>query len=380
MNRDLIILGSTGSIGRQSLEVAEKLGLRVRALAANRNVALLEQQIRRFRPGLAAVFDEGAAKDLKVRVSDTGVRVASGADGLIEAASLESGGTVITAVMGMVGLKPTLAAIKEKKRIALANKETLVCAGKIVMNAAREYGAEVLPVDSEHSAIFQCMEGNSRKEVKRILLTASGGPFRGMTGDELKSVTKADALRHPNWTMGQKITIDSATLMNKGLEFIEAMHLFGVTPDMIKVLVHPQSIVHSMVEFADNSVIAQMGPPDMRIPIQYALTWPERKPGLAPELDFLTAGELTFEEPDTETFGCLRLAMECAGRRDAACAVMNGANEAAVDLFLRDRIGFTDIYGLVADAVEELGSMRADCIEDVLAADAEARDFVYGKA
>jgi 1-deoxy-D-xylulose-5-phosphate reductoisomerase len=224
------------------------------------------------------------------------------------------------------------------------------------------------------------MEGNSRKEVKRILLTASGGPFRGMTGDELKSVTKADALRHPNWTMGQKITIDSATLMNKGLEFIEAMHLFGVTPDMIKVLVHPQSIVHSMVEFADNSVIAQMGPPDMRIPIQYALTWPERKPGLAPELDFLTAGELTFEEPDTETFGCLRLAMECAGRRDAACAVMNGANEAAVDLFLRDRIGFTDIYGLVADAVEELGSMRADCIEDVLAADAEARDFVYGKA
>jgi 1-deoxy-D-xylulose-5-phosphate reductoisomerase len=380
MNRDLIILGSTGSIGRQSLEVAEKLGLRVRALAANRNVALLEQQIRRFHPGLAAVFDEGAAKDLKVRVSDTGVRVVSGADGLIEAASLESGGTVITAVMGMVGLKPTLAAIKEKKRIALANKETLVCAGKIVMNAAREYGAEVLPVDSEHSAIFQCMEGNSRKEVKRILLTASGGPFRGMTGDELKSVTKADALRHPNWTMGQKITIDSATLMNKGLEFIEAMHLFGVTPDMIKVLVHPQSIVHSMVEFADNSVIAQMGPPDMRIPIQYALTWPERKPGLAPELDFLTAGELTFEEPDTETFGCLRLAMECAGRRDAACAVMNGANEAAVDLFLRDRIGFTDIYGLVADAVEELGSMRADCIEDVLAADAEARDFVYGKA
>jgi 1-deoxy-D-xylulose-5-phosphate reductoisomerase len=380
MKRDIIILGSTGSIGRQSLEVAEKLGLNVRALTANRNVTLLEQQIRKFRPELAAVCDEAAARDLKIKIGDTDTRVVAGADGLIEAATLPGGDTVITAVMGMVGLKPTLAAIKEKKRIALANKETLVCAGRIVMDAAREYGAEILPVDSEHSAIFQCIEGNSPKEIRRILLTASGGPFRGMTKEALGNVTKADALKHPNWSMGRKITIDSATMMNKGLEFIEAMHLFGVRPDMIKVLVHPQSIVHSMVEYTDNSVIAQMGSPDMRIPIQYALTWPERVPGIARELDFISAGALTFEEPDTETFGCLRLGMECAARNDAACPVMNGANEAAVDLFLNDRIGFTEIYEMVADAVDRLGTMRADDIGDVLEADAAARDLVYGKA
>ena len=377
MNRKITILGSTGSIGRQSLEVIDALGGRVTALTANKSIGLLEEQIRKYRPELAAVYDEACAADLRVRVADTDTRVVSGIDGLVEAASLPQADTVITAVMGMVGLKPTMAAIREKKRIALANKETLVCAGHIVMAAAREYGAEIVPVDSEHSAIFQCLEAGKPREVKRILLTASGGPFRGWSYDRLKTVKKGDALKHPNWAMGQKITIDSATMMNKGLEFIEAMHLFGVTPDMIKILVHPQSIVHSAVEFADNSVIAQMGPPDMRIPIQYALTYPDRAEGVARELDLLTVGTLTFEKPDPDTFKCLGLAMRCAGRKDAACAVMNGANEAAVDLFLRDKIGFTDIFEHVNEAVDRLGTMSAGTIDEVIAADGEARSLVY---
>ncbi len=380
MDKDVIILGSTGSIGRQSLEVIEAIGGRVRALTANKNIELLEQQIRKFKPELAAVNDIEAANELAARVSDIPVRIVSGMDGLIEAASLPTAGTVITAVMGMVGLKPTMAAIKQGKRIALANKETLVCAGRLVMKAASEYGAEIVPVDSEHSAIFQCLEGNSQKEIKRILLTASGGPFRGYTSEQLKKVTKADALKHPNWAMGQKITIDSATMMNKGLEFIEAMHLFKVSTEQIKVLVHPQSIVHSMVEYIDNSVIAQMGPPDMRIPIQYALTWPGRTAGPANNIDFLKVGLLTFEEPDLNVFKCLGLAMYCAGRDDSSCAVMNGANEAAVDLFLQEKITFTQIYDLVSSAVDKFGGISANTVDEIIELDKKARSYVYGKA
>ncbi|MBE6948365.1 MAG: 1-deoxy-D-xylulose-5-phosphate reductoisomerase [Ruminococcaceae bacterium] len=380
MEKDVIILGSTGSIGRQSLDVIESLGGRVRALTANRNIDLLEQQIRKFKPELAAVADKKAAETLAVRVSDLPVRIVSGMEGLVEAASLPSGDTVITAVMGMVGLKPTLAAIRQGKRIALANKETLVCAGHLVMKAAEEHGAEIIPVDSEHSAIFQSLEGNSKKEIKQILLTASGGPFRGFTEEQLKNVTKADALKHPNWAMGQKITIDSATMMNKGLEFIEAMHLFKVTPEQIKVLIHPQSIIHSMVEYVDNSVIAQMGPPDMRIPIQYALTWPERMAGPANKIDFLKVGSLTFEEPDLNVFKCLALAMDAAKRSDSSCAVMNGANEAAVDLFLREKIGFTEIYDLVSETVAKFGGAMTNTVDEIIELDTEARSFVYGKA
>lgn len=380
MEKDVIILGSTGSIGRQSLEVIEAIGGRVKALTANRNIDLLEQQIRKFKPEIAAVADEKAAGELAVRVSNLPVRIVSGMDGLIEAATLPTAHTVITAVMGMVGLKPTMAAIRQGKRIALANKETLVCAGRLVMKAAEEYGAEIVPVDSEHSAIFQCLEGNSRKEIKRILLTASGGPFRGFTYEQLKKVTKADALKHPNWSMGQKITIDSASMMNKGLEFIEAMHLFSVKTEQIKVLVHPQSIVHSMVEYVDNSVIAQMGPPDMRIPIQYALTYPDRMVGPTNSIDFLKVGSLTFEEPDLDVFKCLSLAMECAGRNDSSCAVMNGANEAAVDLFLQEKITFTQIYDLVSDAVGKFGGISASTVDDIIELDKKARSYVYGKA
>jgi len=298
-------------------------------------------------------------------------------EGLIEAAETDSADTVITAVMGMIGLKPTMAAIRKKKRIGLANKETLVCAGRLVMAEAERYGAEIIPVDSEHSAIFQSMQGGRRNEVSKILLTASGGPFRGKTYDEIKNASKEAALKHPNWSMGQKITIDSASMMNKGLEFIEAMHLFGVTPEQIQVLVHPQSIVHSMVQFKDNSVIAQLGVPDMRIPIQYAITYPDRCDSPSDELDFFKIKPLTFEQPDLNTFKALDLAMKIANRDDAACAVMNGANEAAVELFLHDKINFGQMYEDVSAAVEALGEMRADTIDDILKADSLARQFVY---
>ena len=377
MKRCISVLGSTGSIGRQSLDVMEKHGLSAAALTAHRDVNLMEQQARRFKPRIAVMTDERAAKDLRVRLADTGVRVLSGEGGLCEAASIEETDTVVTAVVGTAGLLPTMAAIKEKKRIALANKETLVCAGSLVMRAAREYGAEIVPVDSEHSAIFQCLDGSGGRGVKRILLTASGGPFRGRSFAELESMTAAEALKHPTWSMGKKVTVDSSTMMNKGLEFIEAMHLFSVTPDKIKVLVHPQSIVHSMVEFEDNAVVAQLGVADMRIPIQYALTYPERLPSPAGELDF-TKAPLTFEEPDTDAFRCLALARECAERGGTACAVMNGANEAAVGLFLEGKIGFNDIWRKVSAAVERLSSDAADTIEDVLASDREAKRFVLG--
>ena len=376
MKQAISILGSTGSIGRQSLDVAEKLGVRVCALTANRDVERIEAQARRFRPALVALRDRAAAAELKTRLADLPVRVAAGDDGLLEAAVYPEADTVITAVVGTVGLRPTLAAIYEKKRIALANKETLVCAGRIVMEEAGRSGAEIIPVDSEHSAIFQCLAGG--RPYRAILLTASGGPFRGMTRQELAQVTLAQALRHPNWRMGPKITVDCATMMNKGLEFIEAMHLFAARPEQIRVLVHPQSIVHSMVEYPDGAVIAQMGTPDMRLPIELALTYPRRGPSIAPALDLTQTGPLTFENPDLDAFPCLGLAMEAARMRGTACAVMNAANETAVELFLREKIRFCEIYELVRSAVEALPASDGG-IDAILEADREARRFVLGK-
>ena len=380
MSRNITILGSTGSVGRQSLEVIAACGMRVAALTARSSVQLLEEQVRQFRPELAVLTDERAAADLKVRLADTPVRVVSGPEGLEEAARLEGADTVLTAVMGMVGLRPTLAAIGEGKRIALANKETLVCGGALVMEQARLRGAEILPVDSEHSALFQCLEGSrDRGEVKRLILTASGGPFYGYTRQQLEQVTLEQALRHPNWSMGAKITVDSATLMNKGLEFIEAMHLYSMPPEKISVVIHRESIIHSMVEYCDHAILAQLGAADMRLPIQYALTWPERVPGPAQELDMARCPTLTFASPDLDTFPCLRLAMEAARRGGSAGAVLNGANEAAVELFLRGRIPFVRIPELVGRAVEEVPVVRTPTLDDVLAADAQARQAVVSQ-
>ena len=374
MVKALSILGSTGSIGRQSLAAAAHLGIPVRAIAAQSNIALLEQQARQFRPAVAAVFDEDAADALRVALADTDVRVIPGMDGLMEAAALPEADCVVTAVSGSVGLRPTLTAIEEGKRIALANKETLVCAGELVMALAAERGAEIIPVDSEHSAIFQSLGGVLRHSaLRRILLTASGGPFRGMTRAETYGKTPAEALRHPNWSMGQKITVDSATLMNKGLELIEAMHLFGMPPEDVTIVVHRESLVHSMVEYVDGSVIAQLGPPDMRLPIQYALTYPERAPSLATPLSFLDGCSMTFSPPDPHTFGCLYLALEAAKRNGTACAVLNGANEVAVDWFLREKCGFLDIEEIVRRTMAAVPTGPADSLESVLAADAAAR-------
>jgi len=374
MSKLVSVLGSTGSIGRQSLHIIRHLGLKVSSLAANLSTKLLEEQAREFRPSLVAVFDDKAAADLKIRLGDTSVRVLSGMEGVVEAAS-DLSDTVITAISGAAGLLPTMAAIERGKRIALANKETLVCAGEIVMAAARRHGAEIVPVDSEHSAIFQCLEGQKDKNFSKIILTASGGPFRGKSREELINVKKEDALKHPNWSMGPKITIDSATLMNKGLEFIEAMHLFGALPDNITVLIHPQSIVHSMVEFADGSVLAQCGVPDMKIPIQYALTYPERRPSIVPAPDF-TKTPLSFFEPDLETFPCLKIAMEAARAGGTAPAVMNAANEEAVWLFLEDKISFYGIYEAVVSALGKIGNKANPTLEEILEADRQARELV----
>ena len=368
----LSLLGATGSIGRQTLDVAEHLGLGVCALAAGKRVRELEEAARRFRPRLAVLYDEAAAAELRIRLADTETKVLSGMGGLLEAASMEEADTVLAAMSGAVGLFPALRALEAGKKLALANKETLVCAGNLVTALAKEKGLPLLPVDSEHSAIFQCLQGGG--EVRRILLTASGGPFRTLSGEALKTVTKEDALKHPNWAMGPKITVDSATLMNKGLEFIEAMWLFDLPPEKIKVLVHPQSVVHSAVEFVDGAVIAQLGTPDMRLPIQLALTWPERKPSPAPALDLTKTAPLTFEEPDLRRFPCLALAMACAGHRGTAdCAVMNAANEEAVGAFLRGQIGFTQIYDLVAAVLEKLSGMPGGSLEEIVEADEAAR-------
>ena len=378
MVHSISVLGSTGSIGRQALDAAERLGIRVEALTARKNTALLEEQIRRFRPRFAAVYDEAAASELRMATADMDIGIGVGMDGLRQATALSTVDAVVTAVSGSVGLQPTLDAIAEKKRICLANKETLVCAGEIVMAAAAENGAEILPVDSEHSAIFQCLEGR-RDQLKKILLTGSGGPFRGWTRRRTANVTPEEAVSHPNWNMGAKISVDSATMMNKGLEFIEAMHLFGVTPDDIEVVVHPQSVIHSMVELEDGTVLAQLAVPDMGLPIQYAMTWPERAPSPYERLDFRHMRDLTFEEPDLEKTPCLGLAMECARRGGAAPCVMSAANEAAVALFLERRIGFNDIYDLVKEAVDELGGLPADDLGDILEADSAARELVQEK-
>ena len=376
MVRSISILGCTGSIGRQTAAVAEHLGIRVAALTAKGKIDLLEQQARLFKPSFVAVYDEDAAKAFKLAVADTDIRVGSGIEGLIEAATLPESECVVTAVSGAVGLKPTLAAIDERKRIALANKETLVCAGELVMARAGEKGAEIVPVDSEHSAIFQCLTGRGKGELHKILLTGSGGPFRGKRREELEDITPEQAVRHPNWSMGAKISVDSSTLMNKGLEFVEAMHLFGVSPDDIRVVIHPQSVIHSMVELVDGTVIAQLGVPDMGLPIQLALTYPERRASMFEHLDFWKLRDLSFAEPDLENFPCLRLAMDCARRGGTAPCVMSAANEVAVHKFLRHELGYNRIYDAAAEAVEQVGVVPATDLDTILAADEAARVFV----
>ena len=377
MSKRISILGSTGSIGRQSLDVIAACGMEAAALTANSNAARMEEQARRFRPELAVMMDERAAADLRVRLADTPVRGASGMEGLLEAAELPSADTVLTAVVGMIGLRPTMAAIREGKRIALANKETLVCAGQLVMEEARDFGAEILPVDSEHSALFQSLQGcRDRGEVRRLILTCSGGPFFGKTRTELQGVTRKDALQHPNWSMGAKITIDSATLMNKGLEFIEAMHLYQMPPEKISIVIHRESIIHSLVEYCDHGMIAQLGAPDMRLPIQYALTWPRRTGGPAEPLDLCACGPLTFAQPDLDTFRCLDLALKAARTGGTAGAILNGANEAAVALFLEDRIGFLEIADRVALALDRVPVIREPSMTQILEADQAAREAV----
>ncbi len=375
MVHSISILGCTGSIGRQTVDVAEHMGMPVAALAASRSVKLLEEQARRLKPKLCAVYDESAARDFKIAVADTDIKVVSGIEGLIEAATLDAADCVVTAVSGAIGLKPTLAAIDARKRIALANKETLVCAGELVMRRAKERGAEIVPVDSEHSAIFQCLMGRGAGELKKLLLTGSGGPFRGMPRAALEDVTPAQAVKHPNWKMGAKISVDSATMMNKGLEFIEAMHLFSVTPDDIQVVIHPQSVIHSMVELVDGTVIAQLGAQDMRLPIQLALSYPERVDAISDTLDFYTLGELSFFAPDLENTPCLRLAMDAARTGGTAACVMSAANEEAVHMFLDGRLGYNRIYDCAAAAVEAVGVVHDADLDAILEADAAARRF-----
>ena len=371
------ILGSTGSIGRHTLDIIDNLKIPVAALTAGTSVERMAEQCRTYRPKLAVMATEEAARQLQAAISDLPIRISWGEEGLIEAATIPEADCVITAVVGMVGLKPTLAAIRAGKRIGLANKETLVCAGELVMAEAKRFNTEIIPVDSEHSAIFQCLMGSRRKEeIKRIILTCSGGPFFGMDREELKTVTKADALRHPNWKMGPKITIDCATLMNKGLEVIEAMRLYDLPLEQVDVLIHRQSIVHSMVKFVDGAVMAQMGTPDMRLPIQLALTYPERTPCPVDGLDLLTCGSLTFAKPDVEAFPCLALARQCAKRGGTACPAMNGANEEAVAMYLRDEIGFYDIYDLVSKAVDAVPFIQNPTLEQILETDQLAREAV----
>ncbi len=375
MARCISVLGSTGSIGRQSLDVIAACGMQVSALTANRDAARMEEQARAFSPALVAMMDPAAARELRVRLADTDIRVAEGAEGLLEAASIPQADTVITAVMGIVGLEPTLAAIHAGKRIALANKETLVCAGELVMDEAQRHGAQIVPVDSEHSAIFQCLQGCAdRGEVKRLILTASGGPFFGWKKEQLAQVTVEQALRHPNWSMGAKITVDSATLMNKGLEFIEAMRLYRLPPEKISIVIHRESIVHSLVEYCDNAILAQLGTADMRLPIQYALTWPERTAGPATPLDLLSCPSLTFASPDYEAFPCLGLALSAARTGGTATAILNGANEAAVARFLNREISFGQIAELVAAALERVSVRQAPTLADILEADRCARE------
>ena len=373
---NLSILGSTGSIGTQSLDVARlHPEIKIKALTAARNIDILETQIREFKPELAVVTDETAAHNLKIKVADTQTKVLSGESALIDAATLQSADTVLNSLVGMVGLNPTYNALKTGKQIALANKETLVVGGDIIMKTAKTAGIEIKPVDSEHSAIYQSLLGNKKSDVSRLILTASGGPFFGKSRDDLKNVTAKDALKHPNWDMGQKITIDSATMMNKGFEEIEAVHLFDIAPEKIDVVVHRESIIHSMVEYVDNSVIAQLGVPDMRVPIQFALTDPDRFESPVDKLDLTKIGKLTFFEPDTDTFGCLRICRDAIKLSGITPCAVNGANERAVDLFLKGKIGFLQIEEIAQMAYETFRG-EYNCIEQLLETDRAAREMV----
>ena len=368
------ILGSTGSIGRQSLDIVDHLGIKVCALTAGNNVERMVQQCRKYRPTLAVMATLEAAQCLAQEISDIPTQIAYGEEGLIRAATMPEADCVITAIVGMVGLKPTIAAIRSKKRIGLANKETLVCAGELVMSEAQKFGAEIIPVDSEHSAVFQCLMGNHHpSQIKRIILTCSGGPFFGMKREQLENITRDDALRHPNWTMGAKITVDCSTLMNKGLEVIEAMRLYNLPLSQVDVVIHRQSIVHSLVEFTDGAMMAQMGTPDMRLPIQLAMTYPVRVSCPVEPLDLLACGNLNFAPPDMESFPCLALARECAARGGNSCAVMNGANEEAVAMFLDRKIGFYDIYNLVRQAVDSVPYIKEPTLDQILESDRLAR-------
>lgn len=377
MTENISILGSTGSIGTQALKVCELLDIKVSALTANSNIDLLEEQVRKFKPKLAVMGSEEKAKELRIRLADTDTKVSVGLDGLCEAAAVDEADTVLTSVVGMIGLKPTLTAINAKKNIALANKETLVTGGSLVMKSAKENGVKIYPVDSEHSAIFQCLQGcPDKKMLRRLILTASGGPFFGKTYEDLKTVTVEQALKHPNWSMGAKITIDSASMMNKGLEVIEARWLFDMPVDRIDVVVHRESIVHSMIEYTDNSVIAQMGVPDMKIPIQYALTYPERVECDVAQLDLTKLSSLTFYKPDYDTFKCLRACKKSMELGGIAPVLANGSNEAAVKLFLDRKISFTDIGDLVWDSMSAVEIREINTLQDVLDADLAAREFV----
>lgn len=374
--KNIAVLGSTGSIGTQTLDIVRNNPdrLSVKVLAAGSNVDLIEKQIREFMPEVAVLFDEKKAADLATKISDLNVKVLSGMDGMIEAASLEGVDTVVTSMVGMIGIKPTIAAIKAGKDIALANKETLVTAGHIIMPLIKEYGVNLLPVDSEHSAIFQSMNGENKARISKILLTASGGPFRGKSQDELKSMTVEDALKHPNWSMGRKITVDSASLVNKGLEVMEAKWLFNVDYDDIEVVIHPQSIIHSMVEYVDGAIMAEMGMPDMKLPIQYALFYPDRLPLETKRVNFFDLREMTFEKPDMDTFRGLKLALEAAKIGGSMPTVFNAANEEAVALFLDKKIGFLDIYSMIETAMEKHNVIKNPTVDEILLVEKEARN------
>ena len=376
--KKIAILGSTGSIGTQTVDILPSIDAEVVALTTNRRINLLEEQARALHPKMVCAMDENAAKALKIKLADTDITVLTGMDDLIACAAESGADIVVTAVVGMVGLLPTMAAIKAGKDIALANKETLVCAGGLVMSAAKQYGVRILPVDSEHSAIFQCVQAANGNPIDKILLTASGGPFFGKKIEEMRGMTREQALAHPNWSMGAKITIDSATMMNKGLELIEAMWLYDLPPEDIEIVVHRESIVHSAVEFADGAVIAQLGLPDMRLPIQLALTWPQRVPCKVPRMSLAEVAKLTFYAPDYEAFPALNLAKHAASLKGDRGAVLNGANEAAVGLFLNDKIGFTDIAERVAYALDTIPYKKDITLDDVLAADKAAREIVLG--
>ena len=376
--KKIAILGSTGSIGTQTVDILPSIDAEVVALTTNRRINLLEEQARALHPKMVCAMDENAAKELKIKLADTDIEVLTGMDGLIACAAESGADIVVTAVVGMVGLLPTMAAIKAGKDIALANKETLVCAGGLVMSAAKQYGVRILPVDSEHSAIFQCVQAANGNPIDKILLTASGGPFFGKKIEEMRGMTREQALAHPNWSMGAKITIDSATMMNKGLELIEAMWLYDLPPEDIEIVVHRESIVHSAVEFADGAVIAQLGLPDMRLPIQLALTWPQRVPCKVPRMSLAEVAKLTFYAPDYEAFPALNLAKHAASLKGDRGAVLNGANEAAVGLFLNGKIGFTDIAERVAYVLDTIPYKKDITLDDVLAADKAAREIVLG--